>query len=168
MLNIASFTFQFDAAEDRIRLIGNLSNGQPRIDFWLTRRLTLRLVDAYSKIVQQTSRRVSESPPEYRDAMAQFEHDQAREKMEATQEQVPDNEFGAQLLRRIDISFRDGRYQLKFFTGDEGDEPLAISVLTYPELHQVFHLIHGGCETLEWAAPGELFLKQQPASRVLQ
>lgn len=168
MLNLASFTFQFDAAEDRIRLIGNLGNGQPRIDFWLTRRLTLRLVDAYSKIVQQTSRRVSQSPPEYRDAMAQFEHDQARERMQATQEKVPDGEFAAQLLRRIDISFRDGRYQLRFFAGDDGENPQAVSVLTYPELHQVFHLIHTGCETLEWALPGDLFLKQSPGGHVLQ
>lgn len=62
MITINTFTFQFDFAEDRIRLVGNLDNDAPRIDFWLTRRLALRLLEAGNQMVQQTSQRVAESP----------------------------------------------------------------------------------------------------------
>jgi len=151
MVNIGAFTFQFDAVEDRIRLIGNLDNGQPRIDFWLTRRLAKLLLDAGNQLVQKTSRRVSESPPEYKDATAQFEHEQAKAVLEASNRPVPvDTEHEPALLHRIDFSFKDSRYRLRLFGHDAPDEAAAFSVLTYPELHQVLHLVHTGCDILKW------------------
>ncbi|SEF84349.1 hypothetical protein [Marinobacterium lutimaris] len=154
MINIASFTFQFDLVEDRIRLVGNLDNGEPRVDFWLTRRLALRILGASDELVQHTSKRVSESPPEFRDATAQFEHEQARERMEVTNQPIPATDSkGPELLHRIDISHRNGRYQLRLFGQDDPDEVAASGVLTYDELHQVLHLIHTGADRLGWDAP---------------
>jgi hypothetical protein len=75
MTNIGSFTFQYDQSEDRIRLIGNMNNGQPRVDFWLTRRLCLRILGAADELIRQTSKQVSRTAPEHREAVAQFEHD---------------------------------------------------------------------------------------------
>ncbi len=155
MINILSFTFQFDPVEDRIRLVGNLDNGENRVDFWLTRRLALRILNASDELVQHTSKRVSESPPEFREATAQFEHDQARERMEVTNQPIPESaeREGPELLHRIDISHRDGRYQLRLFGQDDPDNVAAAGVVTYEELHQVLHLIHLGAERLDWDAP---------------
>ncbi|MFC6671025.1 hypothetical protein [Marinobacterium aestuariivivens] len=166
MLNIASFTFQYDQHEDRIRLIGNLSNGQPRIDFWLTRRLCLRILGAADQLVQQTSERVSHSPREHRGAMAQFEHEQARQAMQVEEAPLKTRDR-AMLLHRLDASFRDGRYQLTFFAGDR-EEAAATSILNYAELHQVLHLIHRGCEVLEWGAPPKLFSSGAEEAPTLQ
>lgn len=155
MINIGSFTFQFDPVEDRIRLVGNLDNGQQRVDFWVTRRLALRILGASDQLVQQTSKRVSESPPEFRDATAQFEHEQARQRMEVSNQPIPtstEHEMPS-LLHRIDISHREGRFQLKLFSQDAPDEIAATGVLTYDELHQILHLLHVGCEKLGWDAP---------------
>ncbi len=166
MLNIGSFTFQYDQHEDRIRLIGNLSNGQPRIDFWLTRRLCLRILDVADQLVRQTSERVSKSPSEHREAMAQFEHEQARDAMQVTEAPLETRQQ-AILLHRLDASFRDGRYLLTFYGGD-GDRAVASSILNYAELHQVLHLIHQGCQALEWGAPPRLFSVSNEAAPLLQ
>ncbi len=166
MLNIGSFTFQYDQREDRIRLIGNLSNGQQRIDFWLTRRLCLRILGAADQLIRQTSQQVSRSPVEHREAMARFEHEQARQALQV-QEAPLDTQSAAAVLHRLDASFRDGRYKLSFFSG-EGEKVVAVSVLNYAELHQVLHLIHRGCQTLDWGGPAHLFGAQVPASQTLQ
>ncbi len=165
MISIGSFTFQYDQSEDRIRLIGNMSNGQPRVDFWLTRRLCLRILGASDQLIQQTSRQVGRSPVEHREAMAQFEHEQAREAMQVHEAPLQTREQAA-VLHRLDASFRDGRYQLSFFTGD-GGQAAATSVLSYAELHQVLHLLHRGCQSLDWGAPAQLF-DAQPSSQTLQ
>nr|WP_067291583.1 hypothetical protein [Marinobacterium profundum] len=166
MTNIGSFTFQFDQSEDRIRLIGNMSNGQPRVDFWLTRRLCLRILGASDQLVRQTSKQVSRSAPEHREAVAQFEHEQAREALKV-QEAPLQTCAPAAVLHRLDASFRGGRYQLSFFTG-ESEEAVAVSVLNYAELHQVLHLLHRGSQALDWGAPEQLFDTQVPASQTLQ
>ncbi|NVK41757.1 MAG: hypothetical protein HWE39_10995 [Oceanospirillaceae bacterium] len=166
MLNIASFTFQYDQQEDRIRLIGNLQNGQPRIDFWLTRRLCLRILGAADQLVSQTSERVSKMPSEHREAMAQFEHEQARQAMKVREAPLEARDR-AILLHRLDASFHDGRYLLTFF-GEAQAEAVATSVLNYAELHQVIHLIHRGCEVLDWGAPTKLFAAPTEAAPTLQ
>jgi hypothetical protein len=166
MINIGSFTFQYDQSEDRIRLIGNMSNGQLRIDFWLTRRLCLRILGAADQLVRQTSKQVSRSPVEHQEAMAQFEHEQAREALQVHEAPLQTRSQAA-VLHRLDASFRDGRYQLSFFTGD-GDQAVAVSVLNYAELHQVLHLLHRGCQSLDWGAPAQLFDTNTPASQTLQ
>jgi hypothetical protein len=168
MITINAFTFQFDYAEDRIRLVGNLGNDQPRIDFWLTRRLALRLLDAGNQMVRKTSQRVSESPEEFKQALARFEHEEARQSMEVSAQPIPDTpENTPELLQRIDVSHRNGRYQLRLFGQSDPNEIAAVSVLTYAELHQVLHLIHSGCETLDWGAP-DLFAGPAGESQLLQ
>jgi len=157
MITINTFTFQFDFAEDRIRLVGNLNNDAPRINFWLTRRLALRLLDAGNQMVQQTSRRVAESPMEFRQATARFEHEEARQNINATSQPIPESAATTpELLQRIDLAHKDGHYQLRLFGQDDPDEIAAVSVLTYAELHQFLHLIYTGCSRLDWGAP-ELF-----------
>lgn len=157
MITINTFTFQFDFAEDRIRLVGNLDNDAPRIDFWLTRRLALRLLEAGNQMVQQTSQRVAESPAEFRQATARFEHEEARQNMEVSTQPIPNTvTTSPELLQRIDLAHKNGRYQLRLFGQDDPDEIAAVCVLTYPELHQILYLIHMGCEKLDWGLP-ELF-----------
>jgi len=170
MQNIGSYTFQFDFAEDRIRVIGNLNNGQPRMDFWLTRRLTLKLLDAANQLVRQTSERVSQTPQAHQGEMAEFEHQKAQQQMQLNQEPVPPlstDQGGIQLLHRIDISFKQNSYILLLFCHSQ-EAAVASSTLTYDELHQIFHLIHTGCEKLEWGVSPQLFASQAQNQTTLQ
>lgn len=157
MITINAFTFQFDYTEDRIRMVANLDNGGLRADFWLTRRLAVRLLDAGNQMVHETSRRVSESPAPFRQAAARFDHEEARQNMEVSTQSIPRSEATRpELLHRIDVAHNQGRYRLRLFGEHDPDEVAAVCVLTYSELHQILHLIHAGGRKLEWGLP-ELF-----------
>lgn len=168
MINLTSLSFHFDAVEDRIRLIGNLDNGQQRVDFWLTRRLVLRLLDASPKLLQQTSETVSRIPFEHHSAMAQFEHDEAQQAQPVRQDaSLTHKNFQALLLRRLDISFQKEQYRLSFFVAD--DAPLfAFSVLSRQEIHQILHWMHKGSLHLEWGVSSSLFALNEQAPTRLQ
>lgn len=168
MINLASLSFYFDVIEDRIRLIGNLDNGQQRVDFWLTRRLVLRLLDASPKLVQQTSEKISKTPLEHQSAMAQFEHDKAKQSQSVRQESnLEHKDFKASLLRRLDISFQKGQYRLSLYVGGQ-DEIFGFSVLTHQEIHQILHWLHKGCLQLEWGVSSSLFDVHEQAPMRLQ
>lgn len=155
MLNIAAFTFNYDQLEDRILLVGNLSNGQQRIDFWLTRKLVLRLLDAVQGLLEKTVTEIADAPVQQKMHMAQFHHEDAQQALQVQRESTQVMAESAVLLSRLDISHHEGQYKLLFFSG--GDEPIAASVLSYQELHQIFHLLHRGAVGLDWGVAAELF-----------
>lgn len=155
MQNIAAFTFKYDQLEDRLLLVGNLKSQESRIDFWLTRKLVLRLLNGVQELVDKTAASIQQVPKEHKSQLAQFHHDQAKSNLSIEREDqklVPD---APRLLTRIDISYNHEQYQLTFFSTEP--DPLAVSVLTYDELHQILHLIHKGALSLEWGASPNLF-----------
>ena len=162
MLNIASFTFNFDHVEDRILLVGNLDNGSERIDFWLTRKLVLRLLNASGDLVKKTSDEVALVPKEHQAELTQFHHETARQSLPVEGKDQALISRGANLLSRLDISYKGGQYSLKFFS--DPDEACAVSYLTYAELHQVLHLLHRGALSLEWGVSDALFLSNDSTS----
>ena len=166
MLNIAAFTFNYDQIEDRILLVGNLSNNQPRIDFWLTRKLVLRLLDAAQQLVEVTSNTISDAPAQHKADLAQFHHDNAQQVLNVEREDQRVAPSEPQLLSRLDFSHTQGKYRLLFFSG--GEQPLAISILSYDELHQIFHLLHRGAQALDWGAKEHLFSSATGSSTVIQ
>ena len=115
MINIASFTFKYDHLEDRILMVGNLNNPQQRIDFWLTRTLVLRLLDGAQDLIEKTSSQIAEAPLEHKTQLVQFDHEHAQSALpiERENQQIETND--AELLTRMDISYKQGRYQLLFF-----------------------------------------------------
>lgn len=163
MINIASLSFNFDQTEDRIRLIGNLSNGQVRVDYWLTRRLVLRLLHAAPDMMEKASAHLSQVPAQHRSAMVQFEHDKVQHSSASVQreETTLASEVGAVILRRIDISVREGRFQLGLFA-EETDTPQAVCVLSHEEMHQILFWLHKGAVELEWGVPDQLFAEAAP------
>jgi len=169
MIDISAFSFHYDEFQDRIRLIGNLENGQQRIDFWLTRRLTLRLLDAAMELISKTSKAVTEAPVELRPAMAQFEHEQASQAASISKEKrrADHRNHPVEVLSRLDISYQGSRYKLSFFLAEQ-DEPCALSLLSYQEMHQVLHWIHRGAETLDWGTAKSLFGEQDQFTATLQ
>lgn len=164
MLNIASFTFNFDHVEDRILLVGNLDNGSERIDFWLTRKLVLRLLNASGELVKQTSDEVALIPEEHQAELTQFHHETARQSLPVESNDQALHSQSGKLLSRLDISYKSGQYSLKFFSQEEG--ACAVSALTYAELHQVLYLLHRGALSLEWGVGDELFLSAESPSRL--
>lgn len=155
MQNIAAFTFKYDHLEDRLLLVGNLKSQESRIDFWLTRKLVLRLLNGVQELLDKTAATIQQVPTEHKSQLAQFHHDQAKSNLSIEredQELIPE---AALLLTRIDISYNHDQYQLTFFSTES--DPLAMSILTYDELHQILHLVHKGALTLGWIASSNLF-----------
>ncbi|WP_286237059.1 hypothetical protein [Neptuniibacter halophilus] len=159
MLKIGTFTFNYDSVEDRILLVGNLHNESPRIDFWLTRKLVLRLLSAAPELIEKTSSEIADVPQQHRAQLAQFHHENARQTLQGMQEDGALVATTHDLLSRLDISHRDGMYRLTFFTGS--DDPVAVSTLRYDELHQVLHLLHQGAKALDWGVAPALFESSQ-------
>ena len=48
---LREISLRYDLKEDRIQLIGNISSQKSRIDFWVTRRVTIKLLDSLSDIL---------------------------------------------------------------------------------------------------------------------
>ncbi|MGH1462769.1 MAG: hypothetical protein ACRBB6_12105 [Neptuniibacter sp.] len=165
MLNIAAFTFKFDQLEDRVLLVGNYNNKQPRIDFWLTRKLVMRLLAKAQELIEKTSGSIATAPAEHKSQLAQFDHDQAWRSSSVEHENQTINAINAELLTRVDFAFKNGNYQLLFYA--LGDEALATSILNYEELHQVLHLIHKGALSLDWGVMPSLF-EVQSSPTILQ
>lgn len=167
MIHLSSLSFHFDSIEDRIRMIGNLSNDQQRVDFWMTRRLVLRILDASPQLIQKTSVAVSQAPAEHQAAMAQFEHDKAKQEPVEREKDQDHSTHDAILLRRMDISYREDRFHLVFFI-DDGKEPYASSVLTHQEIHQILYWMHKGALGLEWGVDPILFDQDAQHTTTLQ
>lgn len=165
MLSIAAFTFKYDQIEDRILMVGNLNNNQQRVDFWLTRKLVLRLLNGVEELFEKTAGAKFAVPAAHKSQMMQFDHDQAQTQLVLDHEnqEVISEEGG--LLVRLDISYKQERYQLLFYTGEA--DPVAVSILTYDELHQILHLIHKGALTLDWGVKSVLF-QSSSSSQTLQ
>ncbi|MCJ8300964.1 MAG: hypothetical protein MJK13_18805, partial [Pseudomonadales bacterium] len=66
------------------------------------------------------------------------------------------SEIEPKILRRLDISCKDQRYQLSFFLSGS-EEAVAVSSLSYSQLHQLLSLIHRGALALEWGVESSLF-----------
>ncbi len=156
MQNIAAITFHYDPIEDRILLVGNLNNTQPRCDFWLTRNITLKLLDALSSLVRKTSAQVATAPSEHQSGLAQFEHEQAQQSMQLVPESsVPESQAPG-LLCKVDVSHQGKRYQVRLY--EQGsEEATAQALLTHDELHQILSLLHRGALELSWGVDIQLF-----------
>ncbi|MGB1237415.1 MAG: hypothetical protein ACPG4U_04340 [Pseudomonadales bacterium] len=168
---IDTFSLYYNELEDRIKLSVELGEGVEDMHFWLTRRLSLRLLDATVDLLQQTSRRVSKTPYEHRSAMALFEHQVAQLNQARTlSEAVRDNtkvEGEINILRRLDISFHKRRYKLSFFLNDTSNA-VASTVIGSQALHQLVYLIHTGATALDWGVDKLLFTTEDEQKRVLQ
>ncbi len=158
MQSIAAFTFKYDQFEDRILLIGNLENQNPRIDFWLTRKLVMRLLGGTQELIEKTAGVVQNAPEQHKTQLAQFHHDHALQNLDVERLDQAVTAQDARLLTRIDISFNNEQYRLLFFSG--GEEAIAVSVLTYNELHQILYLLHKGALELEWGVASRLFASE--------
>ena len=163
MQNIATITFHYDPIEDRILLVGNLNNNQPRCDFWLTRNITLKLLGALSALVQKTSSHIASAPSEHQSGLAQFEHEQAQIHMQLQPEPQLRKKGAPGLLYKVDVSHQGQRYQVRFYEHGN-DDATAQAQLTHSELHQVLSLLHRGALELDWGVDKHLFDPQTPAS----
>ncbi|MFW1678423.1 hypothetical protein ACFVYJ_11690 [Pontibacter sp. JAM-7] len=161
MINIAAFTLKFDPVEDRILLVGNLKNADPRIDFWLTRRLVLRLLSAMPEMLKKMSDAANPAPQPHQAELAQFYHESAQQNVQVDREDDTLTTLSTEVLHRLDVSHREGRYQLRFYGTDT--EPTASGVLNLDELHQFLHLLHKGARTLDWGVPKTLFTAEKTA-----
>lgn len=163
MNNIATITFHYDPVEDRILLVGNFQNNQPRCDFWLTRNITLKLLNGLSSLVQKTSAHIATAPREHQSGLAQFEHEQAQIDMQLQPEANLPEGGSPGLLDKVDVSHQGQRYQMRLYEHGN-DEVIAQAQLTHSELHQVLSLLHRGALELNWGVGNQLFDPLAPAS----
>ena len=124
-VKIEAFTFEYCELQDRVRLSGNVYNTGIEIHLWLTRRLALRLLESAVDLIEKTSSVIAKTPVDHRAAMALFEHESARllteNVIETTSKMAgitSDSSLKVNLIEvinRLDISFKDKKYQLSFF-----------------------------------------------------
>ncbi|OUS29172.1 hypothetical protein A9R01_13370 ['Osedax' symbiont bacterium Rs2_46_30_T18] len=176
VIRIEAFTFEYNELQDRIRLTGNLYAEAQEISFWFTRRLALRLLDAAVELVKKTSPSIVTLPEEHQSAMALFEHQSAQlDTDNITESPLQTKEGGdrsnsdaePKILRRLDISCKDQTYQLSFFLSGSG-EAVAVSKLSYSQLHQLLSLIHRGALALDWGVENSLFASARETPITLQ
>ena len=121
----------------------------------MTRKLVLRLLEAAQGLVEKTSGAVADAPLQHKSQLAQFHHDNAQQDMQLEREDQTVVSEQAALLSRLDISHQEGQYRVLFFTTSK--EPVAMSILSYEELHQILHLLHRGAQVLDWGVKSSLF-----------
>ncbi|EPJ47062.1 MAG: hypothetical protein OFPI_32700 [Osedax symbiont Rs2] len=175
-IRIEAFTFEYNELQDRIRLTGNLYTEGEEVSFWFTRRLALRLLNAAVELVKKTSPSIANLPAEHQGAMALFEHQSAQLESDNITETASNDSEGSQasaseaepkILRRLDISCKDQSYQLSFFLSGS-ETAVAVSKLTYAQLHQLLSLIHRGALALDWGVETSLFASASGAPVTLQ
>ncbi len=176
-VKIEAFTFEYCELQDRVRLSGNVYNTGIEIHLWLTRRLALRLLESAVDLIEKTSSVIAKTPVDHRAAMALFEHESARlltENVIETSSKMAgitsDSSLKVNLIEvinRLDISFKDKKYQLSFFVPSQ-DQVIASAIVDYNQLHQILSLIHKGTKALDWGAPEQLFAVPQQLAETLQ
>jgi len=174
VIKIETFTFDYNTMEDRILISANLYNRLDEINFWLTRKLTLKLLDAGAGLIEKTSPVIAKTPIEHKAAMALFEHQNAEQS--TANQAFPANiskEGNIELtsepsvLTRLDIGYKAQQYKFSFFIAKQ-DDAIAVSLIDYKEFHQILALIHKGAVHLNWGVQSQLFMPTQSQQFTLQ
>lgn len=174
VIKIETLTFDYDEMEDRILVSANLYNHLDEINFWLTRKLTLKLLDAGAGLIKKTSPVIAKTPAEHKAAMALFEHQNAEQS--AATHSFPANiskensiELSADpsVLTRLDIGYKAKQYKFSFFIAKQ-DDVIAISLINCKEFHQILALIHKGALHLNWGVQSQLFMPSDNEPYTLQ
>jgi hypothetical protein len=154
---LRSVTFSYRSREDRVLAAINL--GQPDAwSCWLTRRLSLALLERAAKFLESTSPLVQRTAADHRGELAAFERDAALAKT-AKAMSVPaadalqSSAASAELADRMTISQQGEGFRLELY-GDRGGQ--AAGLVARAELQRILRMLEAEVGKAAWittAAP---------------
>jgi hypothetical protein len=165
MRSLATITFFYEAREDRIAATVNAARPDAW-SVWLTRRLTLALLQRTPDFLIQTSDLAKRTPSELSSEVAAFEREaamaQTASSITPTPAHVLESTFiEAELAERISIGPRDGRFHIEL-EDKKGEK--AGGALTRAELQRILQMLRDVVQKAGWLATAVTMESQAPAS----
>jgi hypothetical protein len=158
---LTSVTFVYDTREDRILTAVNA--GHPEAwSCWLTRRLTLALLERAAEYLSSTSALAQRAPADFRGEFVAFERDAAIAKTADAMSNTPTDVLkssatGAELAERLTISNQGDRFRLELH-GQSGEG--AAGAPTRAEFQRILQMLQAEVAKAGWLATPA---KSQPA-----
>jgi hypothetical protein len=161
---LTTVTFVYEPREDRIAAAINA--GRPDAwSCWLTRRLTLALLERTSGYLSKTSDLALQAPAELRREFVAFEREAAMVSTAGAMTKTPpevlkSSASSAELADRLTISRRDKGFKIEM-QGQSGEG--AAGLLTRPEMQRVLQMLQGVVAKAGWIATPARQTPAQPA-----
>jgi hypothetical protein len=161
---LVNITFSYEAREDRIAATVNAARPDAW-SVWLTRRLTLALLQRTPEYLVKTSDLAKRAPLELRPEVAAFERETAMAQTATAVTPTPAHVLKpaiehAQLLQRLSIVPKDGRFQIELEDQSGGK---ASGVLTRAELQRILQMLHEAVGKAAWLSTAGINEPQEPA-----
>jgi hypothetical protein len=150
---LRSITFSYRSREDRVLAAINIGQADAW-SCWLTRRLSLALLERAAKFIESTSPLVQRTTPDHRTELAAFERDAA---LATTQKSmsVPAADAlntsaqGAELADRMTISQQGEGFRLEL-CGDRGGQ--GVGMVARAELQRILRMLESEVVKAAWVA----------------
>jgi hypothetical protein len=151
---LKSITFSYRSREDRVLAAINIGQADAW-SCWLTRRLSLALLERAAKFLESTSPLVQRTPPDHRGELAAFERDAALART-APAMSVPAAEAlnssagSAELAERMTITQQGEGFRLELH-GDRGGQ--TAGAVARAELQRILRMLEAEVVKGAWVIP---------------
>jgi hypothetical protein len=151
---LRSVTFSYRSREDRVLAAINL--GQPEAwSCWLTRRLSLAMLERAAKFLASTSPLAQRAAPDHRDELAAFERDAAlattaKAMSVPASDALQSSATTAELVERMTMSQQGEGFRLELH-GDCGGS--ATGVVARVELQRILRMLEAEVGKAGWISP---------------
>lgn len=159
-LTAVSLSVMYHPGEDRLVCVAAGSDGG-RLALMVTRRLAIRLVNGFARLLERTSAAALEAPARARGDIVMFEHQgalaSAAGPAPASAAPAPEAppaqaQMPTQLLDAIDVKVHPDRFAL---TLKSGAQELARMQVSRHDLHRLLALLRRKCDEAAWHVPIE-------------
>jgi hypothetical protein len=153
MLALKSITFAYRPREDRVLAAVNLGQAEPW-SCWLTRRLSLAMLERAQKFLASTSPLAPRTAPDHRTELAAFERDAALTATAGAMSSTPTDALAAsagsaELADRLTITQQGQGFRLDII-GDRGGG--TSGVVLRAELQRILRMLEGEVIKAAWVA----------------
>jgi hypothetical protein len=150
---LTTVAFVYEKREDRILAAINAGRTEAW-SCWLTRRVTLALLERAPEFLASTSALAQRAPSELRSELVAFERDAAiastaRAMSKTPEDVIESSATAAELAERVTISITQGRFQLELRGQSEGG---AAGLLTRVELQRILQMLQAEVGKAGWLA----------------
>jgi len=165
---LRSITFAYRAREDRVLAAVNL-NHPDAWSCWITRRLSLAVLERAAKFLANTSRLAQRTSPDHRGELAAFERDAALATTAGAMSATPTEALNAsattfELADRLTITQQGEAFRLELI-GDRGGS--ATGMVLRAELQRILRMLEGEVIKAGWVvvAPPPASAGPEPAAK---
>jgi hypothetical protein len=148
---LKAITFGYDSKEDRV--LAAINPGRPEgWSCWLTRRLTLALIERSSGFLETTSPLAKRATADVRGDLAAFERDAAIVTTAAAMTNTPPEVLktsatAAELIKKVTISQQGDNFRIELH-GEAGGA--AAGTVTRAELQRILQMLQGEVAKAHW------------------